>query len=90
MKVNFGGVKKPCRKVTQQYRKRTKDSRKYPEFMVKCLARDARKGHIYFFHKPKGKDATVSRERITYNSIPELTIIIENIGREWERIGKRQ
>lgn len=78
-KVKFREVKSQCRQIVRNYRNENDDRRKFPEFNIGCLSADASQGYIQFSRKGE-----VSDENIAYNSIAELAIILEAIGKEWD------
>jgi len=84
MKVKFREVKRRCRQIVEQYRKIRKDDRAFPQFFIHALAFDGSKGEVHLYRKERGKEAYFSKGTIHYESIPELALIIENLGNAWE------
>lgn len=78
MKVKFREVKNRCRKIVESYRTSSHDARSFPEFDIGCLASDASRGYVQLIWNENLSDA------IAYNSIAELTLIIESLGKAWE------
>jgi hypothetical protein len=84
MKVKFREVKRRCREIVENYRKIRKDDREFPQFLIHGLAEDGTKGEVHLYRKPRGKPEYVSRASINYETIPELSVIIENLGKAWD------
>ena len=84
MKVKFREVKGRCKKIVENYREKRKDDREFPEFFLHCLAEDGSRGEVYLYRKARGKKAYFSKATIHYESIPELSLIIESLGRAWD------
>lgn len=85
MEISFKNVKPACKSMVDRYRSKSKDNRLFPEFLLRGLSEGGWRGHIHFYWKTKDGKVIISEERVTYNSIPELNILIENLGNAWER-----
>lgn len=84
MKVKFREVKRRCREIVEKYREIREDPRAFPQFFIHTLAPDGSCGEVHLYRKEKGKEAYISRGKIYFESIPELALIIENLGNAWE------
>jgi hypothetical protein len=66
-----------------EFRKKTKDRRKFPQFVIGTLSHNGSRGKVHLYWKKRGKEAYISKRSIYYESIPELAFIIENLGKAW-------
>lgn len=56
----------------------------YPDSISEhTLAFNGSKGEVHLYRKERGKEAYFSKGTIHYESIPELALIIENLGNAW-------
>lgn len=86
MKIKFREVKTRCTTIVKKYKTARKDDRAFPEFLLKTLAYDGSKGEIHLYRKKKGeKEPYISKRTIHYESIAELSLILESLGNAWER-----
>ncbi len=83
MKVKFREVKRRCRQIVEQYRKIRKDDRAFPEFFIHTLDPAGIQGEVHLYRKARGKEAYISKGAIHYESIAELAIIFESLGKAW-------
>lgn len=84
MKVKFREVKRRCRYIVERYREIRKDDREFPEFFIHALAEDGSRGQVRLYRKARGKEPYFSKRSIHYESIPELALILECLGRAWD------
>jgi hypothetical protein len=84
MKVKFREVKRRCRQIVENYRKVRKDDREFPVFLIRGLAEDGTRGEVHLYRKAKGKTEYVSKGSINFESIPELAVILESLGKAWD------
>lgn len=84
MEVKFREVKSRCRTIVERYRDARKDDREFPQFFIHTLAHDGSRGEVHLYRKARGKEAYISKGKIHYESIPELALIIESIGKHWK------
>jgi len=84
MKVKFREVKRRCRQIVENFREKRKDDREFPEFFIHALAEDGSRGEVHLYRKTRGKDAYISKASIHYESIPELSLILESLGKAWD------
>jgi len=85
MKVKFREVKSRCRHIVERYREIRKDDREFPEFFIHALAEDGSAGEIRLYRKAKGKEPYFSKGSIHYESISELALILECLGKAWDK-----
>jgi hypothetical protein len=86
MENKFREVKDYCTTIVKRYKTARKDDRAFPEFLIRTLAYDGSKGEVHLYRKPKGeKNAYISKGKIHYESISELSFILECLGNAWER-----
>lgn len=84
MKVKFREVKSRCRRIVERYREIRKDDREFPEFFIHALAGNGSRGEVHLYRKARGKKPYFSKGTIHYESIPELALILESLGRAWD------
>jgi len=84
MKVKFREVKRRCRQIVENYRAIRKDDREFPQFFIHALAEDGSRGEVHLYRKEREKEAYISRGTIHYESIPELALILEALGKAWD------
>ena len=84
MEIKFREVKRRCREIVDRYREVRKDDREFPQFFLHTLAHDGSRGEIHLYRKARGKEAYISKGTIHYESIPELALLLESIGKRWE------
>lgn len=84
MKVKFREVKSRCRQIVENYRKIRRDDREFPEFLIRTLAEDGSRGEVNLYRKPHGKEEYISKASLFYESIAELSLILECLGKAWD------
>jgi len=84
MKVKFREVKRRCRQIVENYRAIRKDDREFPEFLIRGLAEDGTRGEVHLYRKARGKVEYISRGSIHYESVPELALVLESLGKAWD------
>jgi len=70
--------------VVKNYRRIRKDDREFPEFFIHALAEDGSRGEVHLYRKARGEIAYISKGSIHYESIPELALILEGLGKAWD------
>jgi hypothetical protein len=83
MEIKFREVKSQCLKIVKKYREARKDDREFPEFLVQCLASDGSRGSVRLYRKKYRKEPYLSKGIIHFESIAELALIMESLGRAW-------
>jgi len=84
METKFRDIKKRCREMVENYRKKRKDDREFPEFFIHALAEDGSRGQVRLYRKASRKEPYFSKASIHYESIVELAFVLENLGKAWD------
>jgi len=84
METKFREVKKRCRQIVENFREKRRDDREFPEFFIHALAEDGSRGQVRLYRKARGKEPYFSKASVHYESIAELSLILENLGKAWD------
>jgi hypothetical protein len=88
--VKLSDAKNECKALVREYRRMRKhDATKFPNFLVTTNSESAKFGKVHLYQKERGAEPVVSDTFVAYDSIPELALVIENLGKEWSRQNER-
>jgi hypothetical protein len=81
VKRRFRDVRDEVRNMVRKWKLNQRDFRRFPE--IRFNSAGARRGRVHMTWKPRNRRRIISPSKVWFESINELGVIVESIGRAW-------